>query len=81
VVKKAESGYAGSMRKHDSARTDEDEDTLADTLPGALDRDLPGKTEAIKGDKGDRKKSDAEKDVYGDFGNDLAEEPVPEPPD
>jgi hypothetical protein len=77
VVKKAESGYAGSMRKHDSARTDDEEDEpLADKLPGALGRDLPA-----KGDKGDRKKSDAEKDVYGDLGNDLGEEPVPEPPD
>jgi hypothetical protein len=79
VVKKAESGYAGSMRKHDSARTDEDEEPLADTLPGALNRDLPTKTDGPA--KSERKKSDAEKDVYGDFGNDLAEEPVPEPPD
>jgi hypothetical protein len=79
VVKRAESGYAGGMRKHDSARTDEEEEPLADNLPGALNRDLPAKGE--KGIKGDRKKSDAEKDVYGDFGNDLSEEPVPEPPD
>jgi hypothetical protein len=75
VVKKAESGYAGSMRKHDSARTDEEEDEqpLADKLPGALNRDLPA--------KGDKKKSGGNKDVYGDLGNDLGEEPVPEPPD
>lgn len=82
MVKRAENGYAGSMRKHDSARTDEDEEPLADTLPGALNRDLPATGDkSAKSDKDDRKKTDAEKDVYGDFGNDLAEEPVPEPPD
>ena len=78
MVKRTENGYAGSMRKHDSARMDEDEDEqpLADKLPSALSRDLPA-----KGDKADKKKSGGEKDVYGDLGNDLGEEPVPEPPD
>jgi hypothetical protein len=63
------------MRKHDSARVDEEEDEqpLADKLPGALNRDLP--TEESK------KESGGNKDVYGQLGNDLGEEPIPEPPD
>jgi len=78
VVKRTENGYAGSMRKHDSARMDEDEDEqpLADKLPSALSL-----VAAWAAEKADKKKSGGEKDVYGDLGNDLGEEPVPEPPD
>ena len=75
MVKWAENGYAGGMRKHGSARTDEDDDEqpLADKLPGALNRDLPT--------DGNKKDSGGNKDIYGQLGNDLGEEPIPEPPD